>query len=84
MHGKFGKICDFCWKGGLKELKHRDAEMVVLGNCWESVKRAVLKAAHPRTPFQGEYSDPRPGVGEAGGRVPQRPENSIFKLSPHD
>ena len=31
------KICDFCWKGGLKELKH--AEMGVLGNCWEGVKR---------------------------------------------
>ena len=26
-----------CWKGGLKEMKH--AEMGVLGNCWESVKR---------------------------------------------
>ena len=31
------KNCDFWWKGSLKELKH--AEMGVLGNCWESVKR---------------------------------------------
>ena len=36
-NGKFCKIHNFCWKGGLKELKH--AEMGVLGNCWESVKR---------------------------------------------
>ena len=33
--------------------------MGVLGNCWEPEKR-VLRAAHPRTPFQGEYP---PGSG---------------------
>ena len=40
--GKFCKICNFCWKGGLKELKH--AEMGVLGNCWESVKRGSFSS----------------------------------------
>ena len=28
--------------------------MRVLGNCWEIVK-GVLRAARPRSPFQGEY-----------------------------
>ena len=45
---KLVRICDFCWKGALKELKHAE--------------KGVLRAAHPRTPFQGEYP---PGFGTA-------------------
>ena len=43
---------DMIWYD-IKELIH--AEMGVLGKYLERVKR-VLRAAHPRTPFQGEYS----------------------------
>ena len=45
--------------------------MGVLGNCWEPEKR-VLRAARPRTPFQGEY--PR-ALGLTG-----QPENASKKL----
>ena len=45
--GKSGKICNFCWKGGKNMLKWGSKGTA------ERAWKEGLRAAHPRTPFQG-------------------------------
>ena len=72
-------------------LKNWNAKIRVFGNCWESVKRGVLRAAHPRTPLQGEYP-PTPvtagnlkvGPGLNGQAMPtQFPHTKSLGISDH-